>query len=56
MNNKIGLQGEISLYRKMSVSELLNNNPSPEERVELAGKMKHSPIVQTRYLRKINSN
>jgi hypothetical protein len=53
MNNKIGVHGGISLYRKMSVSELLSNNPSPEERAELSRSMAHSPIVQLRYLRKV---
>jgi hypothetical protein len=53
MNKTIGVQGGINNFRKMSVSDLLNNNPSPEERAKLAESMKHSPIVQTKYLRNI---
>jgi len=53
MNKKIGISGGINNYRKMSVSDLLRNNPSPQERAELSASMAHSPIVQTRYLRKI---
>ena len=56
MNKKIGVQGGgINNYRKMAVSDVLHNNPSPEERVELSNSMKHSPLVQVRYLRNIET-
>jgi hypothetical protein len=54
MNKKINVSGSISLFRQMAVSDLLKTNPSPEERVALSNSMKHSPIVQLKYLRKIN--
>jgi hypothetical protein len=54
MNKKIGVSGSISLFRQMAVSDLLQKNPSPEERVALSNSMAHSPIVQLKYLRKIN--
>jgi len=55
MNKKIDIPGGINNYRKMSVSDLLRKNPSPEERAELSLKMRHSPVVQLRYLRKIQN-
>ena len=56
MNKKIGIPGGINNYRKMSVSDLLSSNPSPQKRAELSATMAHSPIVQTRYLRKIQND
>jgi len=53
MNKTIGVQGGINNFRKMSVSDLLNSEPSAEKRAELAESMKHSIIVQTKYLRNI---
>jgi hypothetical protein len=55
MNKKINVNGGISYYRKMTVSELLNNkqNVSDEERISLAKKMAHSPYIQLKYLRKM---
>jgi len=52
MNRKIGITGGISLYRQMSVSDLLKTKPTAQARQKLAETMKHSPIVQLRYLRK----
>jgi hypothetical protein len=52
MNKTIGINAGINEYRKMSVTDLLNTQPSPEERQKLAETMRHSPVVQVRYLRK----
>jgi hypothetical protein len=52
MNRKVGITGGISLYRQMSVSDLLKTKPTAQARQKLAETMKHSPIVQLRYLRK----
>lgn len=52
-NLKIGVIGGVSLMRQMKISEELDKNKSAEKRIELAEKMKHSPIVQLRYLRKL---
>jgi len=57
MNKEIDIKGGLLLYRKMKISEMYkkyDGNPSAEERIKLANLMLHSPIVQTRYLRKIN--
>ena len=51
MNKKIGIIGGISLFRQMSVSDLLKTKPTAQQRQKLADTMKHSPIVQLRYLR-----
>ena len=50
-NKQIDIQGSISLYRQMSVSDLLSTEPSAQARQELAASMKHSPVVQQKYLR-----
>jgi len=50
-NSKIGVVGGTNLFRHMKVTELYKPDMSPEERVELANKLLHSPIVQLRYLR-----
>lgn len=53
-NNKIlGFPGSISEFRHMKISEELAKVPSLEERKDLADKMKHSPITQLKYIRKI---
>lgn len=54
MNKTMGYDGSISMFRKMSVTDILNKNPnmSTEERIELAEKMKHSIDVQSIYKRK----
>jgi len=51
MNKAIGLNGGISLFRHMIVEDFLKTARTPEERVEMAEKMKHSPAAQLRYLR-----
>lgn len=52
-NSKIGVEGGISNFRKMKISEELSKNISEEERITLAEKMKHSPLVQLTYIRKL---
>lgn len=52
-NSKIGVEGGISNFRKMKISEELSKNISEEERITLAEKMKHSPLVQLTYVRKL---
>jgi hypothetical protein len=45
--------GAINLFRKMKLTdEYESKNLTKDERVELADKLKHSPIVQLTYLRK----
>lgn len=53
MNSKIGVDGSITVYRQMAVTDLINSEPSAEKKVELASAMKHSAIVQMKYLRNI---
>jgi hypothetical protein len=53
-NKKMGISGGITLFRQMKVSSISGmKNLSSAERVELARKMKHSPMVQLFYLRKL---
>jgi hypothetical protein len=53
-NKKMGISGGITLFRQMKVSSISGmKNLSSAERVELARKMKHSPMVQLSYLRKL---
>lgn len=55
MNKEIDVKGGINLYRQMKISEMYkkyDNKPSAEERINLSNLMAHSPILQTRYLRK----
>jgi hypothetical protein len=52
-NSKIGADGGISNFRKMKISEELSKGISEEERITLAEKMKHSPLVQLSYVRKL---
>jgi hypothetical protein len=49
-NKQIGINGGISLYRQMSISDLLHTNPNAEERQKLAEIMKHAPLTQLKYL------
>lgn len=51
MNSSIGLKGGINYYRKMTISALMKNNPSPQERVQQANLMMHSPVAQLKYIR-----
>ena len=50
-NAEIGIEGSISLYRKMRISDLLATNPSAEQRHQLAFDMKHSSNIQKTYFR-----
>jgi hypothetical protein len=50
-NKQMGLKGSISLFRQMKISDVLSKETDAKTRVELAEKLKHSPIVQLRYLR-----
>ena len=51
-NKKMGIQGGVSEFRHMKISEILGDpNITNEEKLELANKMKHSPLIQLRYLR-----
>ena len=52
-NSKIGVEGGISNYRRMKISEELSKNLTDEERIQLAQKMKHSPMIQLTYVRKL---
>ena len=51
-NKQMHINGGISLYRMMSVSDLLHTQPDAEARQKLAEQMKHSPITQLAYLHK----
>jgi len=53
MNKGIGITGlkAISLYRNMSVTDLLNTKPTANQRQTLAETMKHAPLTQIKYLR-----
>ena len=51
MNKKIGIIGGISLFRQMSVSDLLKTKPTAQQRQKLADTMKHAPLTQLKYLR-----
>ena len=52
-NSKINVEGGISNFRKMKISEELSKNISDEEKIILAEKMKHSPLVQLNYIRNL---
>jgi len=49
---KVGIEGSSNLFRHMSITEELAKTKTPEERVRLADKMKHSVQVQSKYMRK----
>ena len=51
MNKKIGIIGGINEYRHMSVTDLLNSKPTPQQRQKLAETMAHAPLTQLKYLR-----
>jgi hypothetical protein len=51
INKKIGIKGGINEYRKMSVTDLINSKPTAQQRQKLAETMRHSPVVQVKYLR-----
>ena len=51
-NPKIGIQGGVNLFRHMKITDELKSVKTPEERKELADKMRHSPVTQLAYLRK----
>lgn len=56
-NEKIGVNGAVSLYRQMKITEMLNDPKiSKEDMINLAEKMKHSPIVQLTYLRQMKDD
>jgi hypothetical protein len=56
-NEKIGVNGAVSLYRQMKITEMLNDPKiSKENMITLAEKMKHSPIVQLTYLRQMKDD
>jgi hypothetical protein len=52
MNQELGYTGGVSLFRKMKISELYNT-ASTEDKVKLAEAMKHSPVIQKTYLRRL---
>ena len=53
MNKQIGIDGGINNYRHMKASEIKYKDN--KERAKLAMKMKHSPLVSLRYLRKLKN-
>jgi hypothetical protein len=53
-NKQIGVNGGVSLFRHMKITELSNDaNISQEDMIKLASKMKHSPLIQLQYLRNL---
>lgn len=51
-NKEIGIDGGVSLYRRMKISDLKNDiNTTPEDLAILAKSMKHSPLLQIQYMR-----
>ena len=50
INKSVGAKGSINTYRHMRASEL---NLTPEERVKLSKIMRHCPLTNLRYVRKI---
>jgi len=51
-NPYINIKGGVSLFRNMKVSDELKTITTPEQRLALADKMRHSPVSQLWYLRK----
>jgi len=51
-NEKLGLNISINKLRQMRVSNVLNNNPSIEDRVKLAKEMHHKTTTSDKYQRK----
>ena len=52
MNKTLGYKSGVGLFRHMKITEQLGM-ATPAERVKLAEVMKHSPVVQKAYLRKM---
>ena len=50
-NKKIGVNGGVSLYRQMTITEELGKKMTDEQRIALAEKLKHSVFIQKNYLR-----
>ena len=50
-NKQMGVKGSITLFRQMKISDEVNKQTDAKKRVDLADKLKHSPVVQLRYLR-----
>lgn len=56
-NKQIGVEGGVSMYRHMKVTEITNEKSiTPEELIRLSLKMKHSPLVQLQYIRKLSDS
>ena len=55
MNKSIGETSGVSIFRHMKASEYDNDYRSPQEKAELAYKMKHSGLVNLAYVRKIKN-
>ena len=53
-NKKMGIDTGINAYRHMKVADELSKQLSAEDKVKLASSMKHTPIIQARYLDNIN--
>jgi hypothetical protein len=54
VNKNIGVNGAVSMFRQMKITELSNDPKiTNEDMIELAGKMKHSPLIQLTYLRNL---
>jgi hypothetical protein len=51
-NEKMGLKISINKLRQMRVSNVLNNEPTIQERVKLSKEMKHKPMTSEKYQRK----
>ena len=52
MNKILEYKGGVGLFRHMKITEQLSK-ATPAERVKLAEVMKHSPVIQKTYLRKM---
>lgn len=52
-NRQMGLTGSVGEFRHMKITDILSDpNITNEEKLELSNKMKHSPMIQLKYLRK----
>lgn len=53
-NSKIGVNGAVSMFRQMKITELASDPKiTNEDMIALSEKMKHSPLIQLTYLRKL---
>jgi len=53
-NAKIDVNGAVSMFRQMKITELANDPKiTNEDMIALSEKMKHSPLIQLTYLRKL---